>query len=30
VAQHADEWLTELRGAMESVEEVRGRGPQVG
>ena len=30
VAQHADEWLTELRSAMESVEEVRGRGPQVG
>ena len=29
VAQHADEWLTELRSAMESVEEVRGRGPQV-
>src|SRR3954447_11449049 len=30
VGQHADEWLTELRTAMESVEEVRGRGPQVG
>ncbi|MCW2531919.1 MAG: hypothetical protein JWP62_1489 [Blastococcus sp.] len=30
VGQHADEWLTELRAAMESVEEVRGRGPQVG
>ena len=30
VGQHADEWLTELRSAMESVEEVRGRGPQVG
>jgi hypothetical protein len=30
VAQNADEWLTELRSAMESVEEVRGRGPQVG
>jgi hypothetical protein len=30
VAQHTDEWLTELRTAMESVEEVRGRGPQVG
>ena len=29
VGQHADEWLTELRAAMESVEEVRGRGPQV-
>src|SRR6476659_3182684 len=28
VGQHADEWLTELRSAMESVEEVRGRGPQ--
>jgi hypothetical protein len=30
VAQHTDEWLTDLRSAMESVEEVRGRGPQVG
>jgi hypothetical protein len=30
VAQHTDEWLTELREAMASVEEVRGRGPQVG
>src|SRR3954452_20926571 len=30
VGQHADEWLTELRSAMESVEEVRGRGPEVG
>jgi hypothetical protein len=30
VGQHADEWLTELRSAMESVEEVRGRGPDVG
>jgi hypothetical protein len=30
VGQHADEWLTELRSAMESVEEVRGRGPQMG
>ena len=30
VGQHADEWLTELRDAMASVEEVRGRGPQVG
>jgi hypothetical protein len=29
VGQHADEWLEELRRAMESVEEVRGRGPQV-
>jgi hypothetical protein len=29
VGQHADEWLTELRSAMESVEEVRGRGPQM-
>ncbi len=29
VGQHADEWLTELRAAMESVEEVRGRGPSV-
>jgi hypothetical protein len=28
VGQHADEWLAELRRAMESVEEVRGRGPQ--
>jgi len=30
VGQHADEWLTQLRDAMASVEEVRGRGPQVG
>ena len=30
VGQHADDWLTELRSAMESVEEVRGRGPDVG
>ena len=30
VGQHAEEWLTELRDAMESVEEVRGRGPQAG
>src|SRR3954452_13870654 len=30
VGQHADEWLTELRDAMSSVEEVRVRGPQVG
>jgi hypothetical protein len=29
VAQHADEWLGELRAAMASVEEVRARGPQV-
>ena len=29
VGQHADEWLGELRDAMASVEEVRGRGPQV-
>jgi hypothetical protein len=29
VGQHADEWLSELRAAMESVEEVRGRGPTV-
>ena len=29
VGQHAEEWLTELRSAMESVEEVRGRGPRV-
>src|SRR5688572_1372997 len=29
VGQHADDWLTELRDAMASVEEVRGRGPQV-
>jgi hypothetical protein len=29
VGQHADEWLAELRAAMESVEEVRGRGPHV-
>src|SRR3954468_3795010 len=30
VGQHADEWLGELRAAMASVEEVRGRGPNVG
>ena len=30
VGQHTEDWLTELRQAMESVEEVRGRGPQVG
>ena len=29
VGQHADDWLGELRAAMESVEEVRGRGPTV-
>jgi hypothetical protein len=29
VGQHADEWLTQLREAMASVEEVRERGPQV-
>ena len=28
VGQHTEEWLTELREAMASVEEVRGRGPQ--
>ena len=28
VGQHAEEWLNELREAMASVEEVRGRGPQ--
>jgi hypothetical protein len=28
VGQHADEWLDELRRAMESVDEVRRRGPQ--
>ncbi|MCF6508651.1 hypothetical protein E9549_14730 [Blastococcus sp. MG754426] len=28
VGRHADDWLTELREAMASVEEVRGRGPQ--
>ena len=28
VGQHADQWLTELRDAMASVEEVRARGPQ--
>src|SRR4051795_2938948 len=28
VGQHAEEWLTELRDAMASVEEVRARGPQ--
>jgi hypothetical protein len=29
VGQHTQDWLTELRAAMESVEEVRGRGPEV-
>lgn len=29
VGRHADEWLGELRDAMASVEEVRGRGPTV-
>jgi hypothetical protein len=29
VAQHTDDWLTELREAMASVEEVRARGPQL-
>ena len=28
VGRNADAWLTELREAMASVEEVRGRGPQ--
>ncbi len=27
VGQHEDDWLADLRAAMESVEEVRGRGP---
>jgi hypothetical protein len=27
VSQHADEWLSQLREAMASVEEVRARGP---
>jgi hypothetical protein len=30
VGQHAEDWLTELRSAMQSVEEVRGRGPDAG
>ena len=30
VGQHAEEWLNELRDAMESVDEVRRRGPEVG
>src|SRR5215213_10273578 len=29
VAQHSDEWLSQLREAMASVEEVRARGPQL-
>jgi len=29
VGRHAEEWLTELRDAMASVEEVRARGPEV-
>ncbi|MBM7807424.1 hypothetical protein JOD57_003261 [Geodermatophilus bullaregiensis] len=29
VGQHADAWLTELRDAMSSVEEVRARGPRL-
>src|SRR3954469_1251762 len=29
VGQHAEAWLTELREAMASVEEVRGRGPEL-
>jgi hypothetical protein len=29
VGQHADEWLTELREAMQSVDEVRAKGPQL-
>ncbi len=30
VGEHADEWLTQLRRAMESVEEVRAQGPNLG
>jgi hypothetical protein len=30
VGQHAESWLSELRDAMASVEEVRGRGPDAG
>ena len=30
VGQHAEEWLSQLREAMSSVEEVRARGPQFG
>jgi hypothetical protein len=29
VGQHADEWLGELRGAMEKVDELRTRGPEL-
>jgi hypothetical protein len=29
VAEHADEWLNQLRDAMASVEEVRARGPEL-
>jgi hypothetical protein len=28
VGKHAEEWLTELRGAMEQVERVRAQGPE--
>ncbi|SOE01115.1 hypothetical protein [Blastococcus haudaquaticus] len=30
VGRHTEDWLTQLREAMASVEEVRGRGPDVG
>jgi hypothetical protein len=30
VGRHAEDWLAELRQAMASVEEVRGRGPEAG
>jgi hypothetical protein len=30
VGQHTEDWLTDLRDAMASVEEVRGRGPSAG
>jgi hypothetical protein len=30
VGRNAEAWLAELRDAMASVEEVRGRGPQPG
>ena len=30
VGQHTEDWLTDLRDAMASVEEVRGRGPSLG
>jgi len=29
VGEHADEWLTELRGAMEKVDELRTKGPEL-